>query len=343
MKGLRQQGARIHAHSGVLTDISNGIVQDSRVFHLEDRNFLDMYNKQVMFEMQRTGAMAEGGTDYITSNILERQQKDGWDAARESLATTVRGYAMRGFLSGKLQADNHVAEEEFLKRALEVLEWGHTGPWKDVPETTKGVIFSKTFMRGVRVLHMEAYMGAYLEDPQTYPLQALYDEARALIHECEEAAHELTSDKFVPGFTNSFYMYPTGHAIAMVGFYHVQKATGNGEGDPGVTTNHYREAGMAYLEAARMFLPDDELHVWYLHVGLTNMCKSGTPIKDLLPIMEKIKLAIPKMKRIWEYSAMAKERDPVLDRIVTVYDSLREGIANGTHSADDKIVPAWEI
>lgn len=43
-----------------------------------------------MFEIQRTGAMADGGTDYITSNILERQQKDGWDAAREALATTVR-------------------------------------------------------------------------------------------------------------------------------------------------------------------------------------------------------------------------------------------------------------
>ena len=64
---------------------------------------------------------------------------------------------MRGFLS-RLQADNHVPQEEFLKRALEIMEWGHTGPWKDVPESTKGVIFSKTFMRGVRVLHMEAYM-----------------------------------------------------------------------------------------------------------------------------------------------------------------------------------------
>lgn len=66
---------------------------------------------------------------------------------------------MRGFLSGKLQAENHVAEEEFIKRALEILEWGRTGPWKEVPDTTKGVIFSRTFMRGVRVLHMESYMG----------------------------------------------------------------------------------------------------------------------------------------------------------------------------------------
>lgn len=78
MKQLKQEGARIIAHSGVshrdvkayavfatgcflingcpfqaLVNISNGIVQDSRVFHLEDQNFLDLYNKQSMFSYKR--------------------------------------------------------------------------------------------------------------------------------------------------------------------------------------------------------------------------------------------------------------------------------------------------
>lgn len=79
---------------------------------------------------------------------------------------------MRGFMSGKLQQNNYVAGEEFIQRALEILEWGHKGPWKDIPQETKGVIFSKTFMRGVRVLHMEAYMG--VRDP--FHLRAFHDD-----------------------------------------------------------------------------------------------------------------------------------------------------------------------
>lgn len=43
-----------------------------------------------MFDMQRTGALAEGGTAHITSNIVQRQKKDGWDVARLALSTTVR-------------------------------------------------------------------------------------------------------------------------------------------------------------------------------------------------------------------------------------------------------------
>lgn len=48
---------------------------------------------------------------------------------------------------------------------------------------------------------------------------------------------------------------------SMIGFYHAQMATRTNELDPDTVENHYRQAGLAYLEAARMFLPDDEQRV----------------------------------------------------------------------------------
>ncbi|EIN06648.1 hypothetical protein PUNSTDRAFT_39831, partial [Punctularia strigosozonata HHB-11173 SS5] len=39
--------------------------------------------------------------------------------------------------------------------ALHVLEWGQEA-WKKVPRSQRGAIFEYTFVRGVRVLHLEA-------------------------------------------------------------------------------------------------------------------------------------------------------------------------------------------
>ena len=39
----------------------------------------------------------------------------------------------------------------------EVLDWGRTGPWKDVPTSDKGVIFEDHFVRAVRQLRLDAF------------------------------------------------------------------------------------------------------------------------------------------------------------------------------------------
>lgn len=41
--------------------------------------------------------------------------------------------------------------------ALEILYWGRTGPWKDVPMSEKGVIFEDYFVRAVRQLRLDAF------------------------------------------------------------------------------------------------------------------------------------------------------------------------------------------
>lgn len=62
---------------------------------------------------------------------------------------------MRGFYQGSME--DHVAGIEFLRRALDVLEWG-LSRWKDVPTSDRGVIFELSFIRGVRRLYLDELM-----------------------------------------------------------------------------------------------------------------------------------------------------------------------------------------
>ena len=63
---------------------------------------------------------------------------------------------MRGWLEGGL-GGKKTATVEWLARALEVLDWGKIA-WKDASPADRGVIFDTTFVRGVRSLHLNAFM-----------------------------------------------------------------------------------------------------------------------------------------------------------------------------------------
>ena len=67
-----------------------------------------------------------------------------------------RMFIIRGFVAGKIHK-HRGGEEVALRCALDILEWGNAGPWKDVPVSTKGDIFARKFVRTVRTLHMIAY------------------------------------------------------------------------------------------------------------------------------------------------------------------------------------------
>lgn len=63
---------------------------------------------------------------------------------------------MRGFLDSGLRGNN-TAYVEFVTRAVDVLKWGLEA-WKEVSKEDRGAIFSDTFLRGVRVLRLDALM-----------------------------------------------------------------------------------------------------------------------------------------------------------------------------------------
>lgn len=79
----------------------------------------------------------------------------------------------------------------------------------------------------------------------------------------------------------------------------------------------------------------------FLNCGVDNLFKCGSkPLRDILPILKRIRLAIPKMKRIWGSSAMSKQgRDQILDRALMIEKEALEMIEKGHFTLDDCMIP----
>lgn len=67
-------------------------------------------------------------------------------------------WLMSGYLSHKNDSSQERALQ-LLNSAVSVLEWG-ASLWRNIPKEERGVIFEKTFVRGVKRLRIEAYMKA---------------------------------------------------------------------------------------------------------------------------------------------------------------------------------------
>lgn len=63
-----------------------------------------------------------------------------------------------------------------------------------------------------------------------------------------------------------------------------------------------------------------------------------TPFRMWLPIAEKIRLAVPKMQKIWANSAAARAgRDEPINTVMKTEKSAREQLAAGVVGLDDRM------
>ncbi|KZT06256.1 TPR-like protein [Laetiporus sulphureus 93-53] len=350
LSGLKQlkkfqtaAGPGIGGMTNVLRDLSNALLRDPRIFHIDSPTFLQMYNDQVMFEAQKDRAWVTGDAQEIIADAPERQRKEGWTPVRMAITTTVRAWIMHAFVMLNMKDDVDGALKLYTQ-VLAVLQWGRQA-WRDVKKDDRGVIFEDTFLRGVRSLYMEALMTACerasSRDSEDL-LNTLLEEAQDILRDTSplEAAVP-KGESYDCGFLLSFVFYPRGHALSMVGFYHNRIARQFGmRKDAPSAQEHFAKAANAYLEAALMFPEDDEMHAWFLHVGLEALFLCGTPIRDLLPVMKRIRLALPKMKAIWEHSSMAQGgRDKALQKDVWGEEDLLKALQEGRFTLDDMIMP----
>ncbi|KAH7930147.1 hypothetical protein BV22DRAFT_77327 [Leucogyrophana mollusca] len=147
---------RYHGNTEALTLISNGIMRDMRVFHIDDPNWIEMYNDQIVFETTKSEGWPMQSLETVIEEARQRQREKGWGNVRPALSTTVRAWIMRAVFDDNLRGEPQIAEE-FLKRSLDLLEWGRQF-WKNVPSSDRGAIFEDTFIRGVRSMHLETFM-----------------------------------------------------------------------------------------------------------------------------------------------------------------------------------------
>ncbi|KAF8843782.1 hypothetical protein BDN67DRAFT_896356 [Paxillus ammoniavirescens] len=329
-------GYRIVGHTGGLASITNGIMRDGRVFHIDSNDWSEKLNDQVGFECQKHDAWATKSLEVIKQKALQRQKKKGWNDVRPALAVTVRAWIMRTVIDCNRGAP-HVAIE-LAKQTLDLLHWGRQ-VWKNVSKDDRGAIFEDTFVRGVRVIYLEALMQMYSSNPgpnTKATLDTLLEEATDLLEETLENQKSGPNGPVDPGFVSSFFIYPCGQARAMIAYYHLQVA--NSSGDPLEALAHYLRSSEQYTLAGMTFPEDDEQHCWYLNCGLGCLVSTGALIELVEVAAQRIREVMPKMQRIWGNSALAKQgRDETIKKTLQVVDDELQLVKEGKKTKQDRI------
>lgn len=319
---------------GAITDISNGILRDSRVFHMDCPDWTEKYNRQVVLEAQVFKAWVTAGPAELKKEAPDRVKKEGWQSARDALATTVRAWIIQAFIQNSF--GRHTAGVEFFSRAVDVLEWGRR-VWKDVPKDDRGAIFEVTFVRGVKRLYLSA-MHQYLcqKVPNcSYTKEDLAELARDIIVDTDTNSR-ISPEPVDPGFVSSFYIYPKGEAFSMLGWYHMQTAFQSTVAEDQYL--HYTKSATYYTDAAECFPEDDEHHCTFLKIALEAYTFRGTPVKQVLALCKRIRLAIPKMKAIWEVSSFSQGGgDKLLQQALDMEMKLQRNILEGQINPDSSV------
>ena len=142
----------------------------------------------------------------------------------------------------------------------------------------------------------------------------------------------------------------------MKGYYHSQMAP-LCRPNVDAAIDHYRRAGNFYMDAAGKYPEDDEKYACksalcrdspiyqtvpsdFLNCGVQCFFKCGTPLRETLPILKRIRLAMPKMMRIWGTStASTQGRDKFLGRALMLETKLLNAIKKGDFTLDDLAAP----
>lgn len=320
-----------------LTLLSNGFMRDDRVFHINQPKWIDMYNDQVYFEVTARKAWNSEGLETIKEQAQQRLKKSGWDDVRPALAVTVRAWIMRAAFEGGLRQKPQ-AGVEYYRRALDLVEWGRT-VWKDVPKSSRGVIFEHSFLIGIRSLYIRMFMNAYTDDPglnSKFPLEQLKEEAEDLVKETEIAVRTRDGEPVDPGFISSFTVYPNGLAHAILGFYHVQSA--RYASNPMERMFSFVAAAGEYTQASNRYPEDDELHAWYLNCTMDCLRNAGAPVDNFFMVAFKIRDSMPKMQKIWANSELALGgRDQKIQANLDRADELMKRVADKTLTLEDPV------
>ncbi|OAX34055.1 TPR-like protein [Rhizopogon vinicolor AM-OR11-026] len=293
-------GFAYHGRLDALTYMTNGMMRDDRAFHIDEPDWVDMYNKQVMFEATR------------------RLKEKGWNDVRPALSVTVRAWIVRGSLDGGLRREPQAG---------------------DVPKSDRGTISEDTFLTGLRGIYLKMFMEAYNTDPglnSKFPLEHLKEEAGDLLKETDRLARNPTDDEVDPGFVSSFISYPAGIAYSMIGFYHVQMAQYGS--DPVESMFNFMKAAAEHLDATMKYPEDDESHAWNLNCALNCMRNAGVRIGDFNPVAIRLREAAPKMMKIWARSALAQGgRDLEIRANLDKAEDIMKRVAEGKLTLDDPL------
>jgi hypothetical protein len=91
----------------------------------------------------------------------------------------------------------------------------------------------------------------------------------------------------------------------------------------------YEDSAAYWTGAADQFFKDDENYVKFLKLALDAHWCAGSPLKVTLPLCEKIRQAIPDVKKIWEYSEAVEYLGKWVDQVLAFEATCRKLVSEG--------------
>ncbi|THU96943.1 hypothetical protein K435DRAFT_663527 [Dendrothele bispora CBS 962.96] len=321
-------GNVVRVRLGVGSLLSDAVLKDPRCFHIDDPNFIKNYNNQVIAELESSGGRQfYAGPDVIMKEAPERLRRDGWSKLQSALNVTIRSWIMRGFIDGSLR-DNHTIKMELLSSAVKVIKWGQK-EWADVSVSDRGVMFQDSFLRGVQRLYFEAIIPPHDVEFRVSILKQMFEEADEVIKSVDSKPLPPYDGPEGPSWRMAFFDYPKADAYAAKGRYYSE--LGYVCCVAAEKSILYEKSGEMYVLAADCLPEDDEVHALYLTYAMTEgFITSQVQISTMLDVIERIKVVLPKVKKIWQNSTLAYQGlEKLCNRTIGQETDLRKLVAKG--------------
>ncbi|OJT08469.1 hypothetical protein TRAPUB_652 [Trametes pubescens] len=304
MKQLKKDDGKLQGNLNAISSIIGGILRDDRVFHMDSADWLELLQLQVQFEMAAFQGWSEGGPETIKEEAFKRLEEKGWKPTRMALSATIRAWFLRAYFAHRSGESLSLALQHY-NNVIDVLEWG-AEKWKDVPSDDRGYIFQKTFVRAIKRLKMDAYLGAVRqsEDDSTYNVEDLIEMANQMVDETTKNVPKDEDDgPMDKGAWYSFFVYPIAEAHATLGAVFMQQGlSAKQANDTEEGENMLAAAAKFYRKAAETYPPDDEKAPFYLKIAFEAEWHRGRPLSETLALCERIGKLLPGVQKIWEFS-----------------------------------------
>ncbi|KAI0037170.1 hypothetical protein K488DRAFT_81394 [Vararia minispora EC-137] len=286
---------------GVLDLISNAILQDPRCFHISDGRFQQQMNMQIQMELTRTRSPQNlQDFDSFVADIRLLHAEGGYNLSRLAFSTPVRVLLCRAYMESNISTD-WVKGVGLYDHILKLLRWGRE-EWKDVPDEQRGPVLKGTFVNGVRMLRLDAYMQGHAKDNKspTFTLDGLLQEADSLLEDVRANPPRTC----MPGFNLAFGDYIAANALAMKGYYWNHKTREvryetKDDLDRGI--EQFKMSASFYSEAASMLPEDEEKHAMYKKCALDQLFVAGAPLFVTLPLLEGLWPSVIVSQEIWQF------------------------------------------
>jgi len=105
-----------------------------------------------------------------------------------------------------------------------------------------------------------------------------------------------------PGYNLAFWEYSKANALATKGWCLRKMAKYHSETELEKVGNLHQSC-LLYLEASKLVPDDDEWASTYLMWAMSSAFRGRAPLKTTIPMLESFRACIPKMKKVWEFSA----------------------------------------